>query len=227
MAGNFLATLWHSSQQFFSILRAQSGQAYMRCREQCYNSVVWVIPPSVALLRYCPECPSTDTQDWQALLTRCARWYSARVRITRKPGTLRKRSKFSLMRLSAGFKNFALFLVYESYEISRRRNQNLKITTKATKFLGDLEITTKSEILRWTNHTNPETLSPTNSHHETFSKFLAVLGLPKILAILEGSEQIFPRKRSLGAPVIFESWSTETFFICFKKGLSPSAKPNR
>ena len=32
-----------------------------------------------------------------------------------------------------------LFLVYESYEISRRRNQNLKITTKATKFLGDLE----------------------------------------------------------------------------------------
>ena len=93
-----------------------------------------------------------------------------------------------------------LFLVYESYEISRCRNQNLEITTKATKFLGDLEITTKSEILRWTNHTNPETLSPTNSHHETFSKFLAVLGLPKILAILEGSEQIFPRKRSLGAP---------------------------
>ena len=36
---------------------------------------------------------------------------------------------------------------------------------------------------------------------ETFSKFLAVLGLSKILAILEGSEQIFPRKRSLGAPV--------------------------
>ena len=162
----------------------------MRCREQCYNSVVWVIPPSVVLLRYCPECPSTDTQDWQALFTRCARWYSARVRVTRKPGTLRKRSKFSLMRLSAGFKNFALFLVYESYEISRRRNQNLKITTKATKFLGDLEMTTKSEILRWTNHTNLETLSPTNSH----------LGLPKILAILEGSEQIFPRKRSLGAP---------------------------
>ena len=83
---------------------------------------------------------------------------------------------------------FLLFLVYESYEISRCRNQNL-------------EITTKSEILRWTNHTNPETLSPTNSHHETFSKFLAVLGLSKILAILEGSEQIFPRKRSLGAPV--------------------------
>ena len=160
-------------------------------------SVVWVIPPSVVLLRYCPECPSTDTQDWQALFTRCARWYSARVRVTGKPGTLRKRSKFSLMRLSAGFKNFALFLVYESYEISRRRNQNLKITTKATKFLGDLEITTKSEILRWTNHTNPETLSPTNSHHETFSKFLAVLGLSKILAILEGSEEIFPRKRSL------------------------------
>ena len=51
------------------------------------------------------------------------------------------------MRLSAGF-NFALFLVYESYEISRCRNQNLEITTKATKFLGDLEITTKSEILR-------------------------------------------------------------------------------
>ena len=95
-------------------------------------------------------------------------------------------------------------LVYESYEISRCRNQNVEITTKATKFLGDLEITTKSEILRWTNHTNPETLSPTNSHHETFSKFLAVLGLPKILAILEGSEQIFPRKRSLGAP---ESYS--------------------
>ena len=174
----------------------------MRCREQCYNSVVWVIPPSVVLLRYCPECPSTDTQDWQALFTRCARWYSARVRVTGKPGTLRKRSKFSLMRLSAGFKNFALFLVYESYEISRYRNQNLEITTKATKFLGDLEITTKSEILRWTNHTNPETLSPTNSHHETFSKFLAVLGLSKILAILEGSEQIFPRKRSLGAPDI-------------------------
>ena len=41
-----------------------------------------------------------------------------------------------------------LFLVYESYEISRCRNQNLEITTKATKFLGDLEITTKSEILR-------------------------------------------------------------------------------
>ena len=101
---------------------------------------------------------------------------------------------------TAGFKNFALFLVYESYEISRCRNQNLEITTKATKFLGDLEITTKSEILRWTNHTNPETLSPTNSHHETFSKFLAVLGLPKILAVLEGSEQIFPRKWSLGAP---------------------------
>ena len=70
------------------------------------------------------------------------------VRVTGKPGTPRKRSKFSLMRLSAGFKNFTLFLVYESYEISRRRNQNLKITTKATKFLGDLEITTKSEILR-------------------------------------------------------------------------------
>ena len=161
----------------------------MQCREQCYNSVVWVTPPSVVLLRYCPECPSTDTQDWQALFTRCARWYSARVRVTRKPGTLRKRSKFSLMRLSAGFKNFALFLVYESYEISRCRNQNL-------------EITTKSEILRWTNHTNPETLSPTNSHHEIFSKFLAVLGLSRILAILEGSEQIFPRKRSLGAPDI-------------------------
>ena len=142
----------------------------MRCREQCYNSVVWVIPPSVVLLRYCPECPSTDTQDWQALFTRYARWYSARVRVTGKPGTL------------------------------RCRNQNLEITTKATKFLGDLEITTKSEILRWTNHTNPETLSPTNSHHETFSKFLAVLGLSKILAILEGSEQIFPRKRLLGAP---------------------------
>ena len=44
--------------------------------------------------------------------------------------------------------NVVLFLVYESYEISRRRNQNLKITTKATKFLGDLEINTKSEILR-------------------------------------------------------------------------------
>ena len=42
--------------------------------------------------------------------------------------------------------------------------------------------------------------SETNSHHETFSKFLAVLGLSKILAILEGSEQIFPRKRLLGAP---------------------------
>ena len=82
---------------------------------------------------------------------------------------------------------FLLFLVYESYEISRCRNQNL-------------EITTKSEILRWTNHTNPETLSPTNSHHETFSKFLAVLGLSKILAILEGSKQILPRKGSLGAP---------------------------
>ena len=37
---------------------------------------------------------------------------------------------------------------YESYEISRWRNQNLEITTKAPKFLGDLEITTKSEILR-------------------------------------------------------------------------------
>ena len=111
--------------------------------------------------------------------------------------------KFWLMRLSAGFKNFALFLVYESYEISRCRNQNLEITTKAKKFLGDLEITTKSEILRWTNHTNPDTLSPTNNRHETFSKFWAVLGLPKILVILEGSEQIFPRKRSLGAPVLF------------------------
>ena len=32
-----------------------------------------------------------------------------------------------------------LFLVYESYEISWCRNQNLEITTKATKFLGDLE----------------------------------------------------------------------------------------
>ena len=38
-----------------------------------------------------------------------------------------------------------LFLVYESYEISRCRNQNLEITTK---FLGDLEISTKSENLR-------------------------------------------------------------------------------
>ena len=35
---------------------------------------------------------------------------------------------------------------YESYEISR----------------SDLEITTKSEVLRWANHTNHETLSPTN-----------------------------------------------------------------
>ena len=163
----------------------------MRCREQCYNSVVWVIPPSVVLLRYCPECPSTDTQDWQALFTRCAR-----VRVTGKPGTLRKGSmgfkpvvwNFRLWDCQPGLK-ILLFLVYESYEISRCRNQNL-------------EITTKSEILRWTNHTNPETLSPTNSHHETFSKFLAVLGLSKILAILEGSEQIFPRKRSLGAPAV-------------------------
>ena len=112
---------------------------------------------------------------------------------------------------TAGFKNFALFLVYESYEISRRRNQNLKITTKATKFLGDLEITTKSEILRWRNHTNPETLSPTNSLHETFSKFLAVLGISRILAILEGSQQIFPRKRSLGAPVPKKVQFTRTF----------------
>ena len=95
-----------------------------------------------------------------------------------------------------------LFLVYESYEISRCRNQNLETTTKATKFLGDLEITTKSEILRCTNHTNPETLSPTKSHHETFSKFLAILGLLKILAILEGSEQMFSRKRSWGAPAV-------------------------
>ena len=31
--------------------------------------------------------------------------------------------------------------------------------------------------------------------------FNSVLGLPKILAIVEGSEQIFPRIRSLGAPV--------------------------
>ena len=76
---------------------------------------------------------------------------------------------------------------YERYEISRCRNQNL-------------EITTKSEILRWTNHTNPETLSPTNSPHETFSKILAVLGLSKILANLEGSEQIFPRKSVVGCP---------------------------
>ena len=89
-----------------------------------------------------------------------------------------------------------LFLVYESYEISRCRNQNLEITTKATKFLGDLEITTKSEILRWTNHTNPETLSPTNSHHE----------------------KIFPRKRSLGAPDALwydESWRRENFKFVF------------
>ena len=121
---------------------------------------------------------------------------------------------------TAGFKNFALFLVYESYEISRYRNQNLEITTKATKFLGDLEITTKFEILRWTNHTILETLSPTNSHQETFSKFLAVLGLPKILAVLEGSEQIFPRKWSLGAPelrllllIFFSLWNfMETLF---------------
>lgn len=54
----------------------------------------------------------------------------------------------------------------------------------------------KSEILRWKNHTNPETLSPAGSHPEV----LAVLGLPKILGALEGSEQIFPRRRSLGAP---------------------------
>jgi len=27
--GNFLATFWHSSEQLSSILRAQSGQAYM------------------------------------------------------------------------------------------------------------------------------------------------------------------------------------------------------
>ena len=56
-------------------------------------------------------------------------------------------------------------------------------------------------------HTNPETLSPTNSYQETFSKFLAALGLPKILAILEGFEQIFPRKRSLGAPDISKTVS--------------------
>ena len=56
-----------------------------------------------------------------------------------------------------------LFVVYESYEISRYRNQNL-------------ETTTQSEIL---------SQSP-NSHHETFSRFLAVLGLSKILAIVEG-----------------------------------------
>ena len=74
-------------------------------------------------------------------------------RITGKPGTLRK-GRWVLNQLceifaneTAGFKNFALFLVYESYEISRCQNQNLEITTKATKFLGDLEITTKSENL--------------------------------------------------------------------------------
>ena len=119
-----------------------------------------------------------------------------------------------------------LFLVYESYEISRCRNQNLEITTKATKFLGDLEITTKSEILRWTNHTNPETLSPTNSHHETFSKCLAVLGLSKIFAILEGSEQLFPRKRSLGAPDSFlltENISTSSA-ILNSRTLSPQIR---
>ena len=63
-----------------------------RCREQCYNRVVWVIPTSAVLLRYCPECPSTDTWDWQALFTRCARWCRGRVRETVKPGTLRKGS---------------------------------------------------------------------------------------------------------------------------------------
>ena len=83
------------------------------------------------------------------------------------------------------------------------------------KFLGDLEIITKYEILRWTKHTNPETLSPTNSHHEIFSKFLAVLGLPKILAILEGSEQIFSRKRSLGAPVKSHNYGSCYCFLYF------------
>ena len=48
-------------------------------------------------------------------------------------------------------------------------------------------------------------LQNTGSHPRSrpqFSKFLAVLGLSKILAIVEGSEQIFPRKRSLGAPEV-------------------------
>ena len=88
-----------------------------------------------------------------------------------------------------------LFLFYESYEISRCRNQNLEITTKATKFLGDVEDYYKIRN-SWVNKPHKSRISK-----QTFSKFLAVLGLPKILAILEGSEQIFPGKRSLGAPV--------------------------
>ena len=39
--------------------------------------------------------------------------------------------------------------------------------------------------------------------------------------------QFWLLESALSLQVIFESWSTETFFICFKKGLNPSAKPNR
>ena len=118
-----------------------------------------------------------------------ARSHSVSVRVTCKPGTLREGS-LGLKSVVWNFRNFffdscpaetvswvseiLLFVVYESYEISRYRNQNL-------------ETTTQSEIL---------SQSP-NSHHETFARFLAVLGFSKILAILEGSDEIFPRKRSL------------------------------
>ena len=69
----------------------------------------------------------------------------------------------------------------------------------------------------------PETLSPTNSHHKTFSKFLAVLGLSKIFDTLENSEQKFPRKRSLGAP-----WQVaRDFLFLLQKQLATPKKKDR
>ena len=85
------------------------------------------------------------------------------------------------MRLSAGFRNFAKPKsesrnYYESYEISRCRNQNLEITTKS-EFLG--EQTTQIPKL-----SAQQTV--TTKHFRNF------YGLSNVLAIIEGSERYFP-----------------------------------
>ena len=61
-------------------------------------------------------------------------------------------------------------------------NQNLKLPTAVSLLSSrcrnqNLEINAKSEILRWIKHTNPEPLSPTNSHHENLENSSPFRGL--------------------------------------------------
>ena len=72
--------------------------------------------------------------------------------------------------------------LYYPAHYGHRKNQNLKLPTAVSPLSSrcrnqNLEINAKSEILRWIKHTNPEPLSPTNSHHENLENSSPFRGL--------------------------------------------------